>query len=243
MEPTEAQQLKTLESPDLQAARHFAAAVLHDIHNPLEAATGLAYLVREEAEQPERVRRYIGLLEEQLSHITTIARQALSFYRQPMKSLDLVSVAEAAIRIHDAKIREKGLRLTCILAEDALIYGHPGEILQVLSNVLANAVDALQREGTLSLRIRKSAGEIRVTILDNGHGIPSSIMKEVFNPLFTTKGQHGTGLGLAISKQIVARHRGTIKMRSSTRQGRSGTAFRISFPRATALAVSAPVPI
>lgn len=233
VEATGSQQRERASSrPDRESADHFAAISLHDIHNPLEAAANLAYLIREEADHPGVVREYVGLLEEQLSNITMIARQALSFYKQPKKQLNLSAVAEAALRVHDAKIRSKRLQLVQTLPKNAMVNGHAGDLLQVFCNLFANAIDALPFEGVLSLRIRRCESEIHVVIHDNGSGIPEDFFEEVFDPFFTTKGEKGTGLGLAMTKSIVQSHSGRIRMRSSTRPGRSGTAFRISLPRA-----------
>ena len=217
----------------LQAtAGQFAVSVMHEINNPLEAVSNLAYLVNEEAGNPAKVREYIRLIEEQLQSVRTIARQTLSFYRQATvpQPVDLVALAEAALRIHERMISAKQLRLRKDLPVEATAHVYPGEILQAVSNLLANAVDALHENGTLHLRIRKRAQEVHLTIADNGHGIPPETLNKVFQPFFTTKEERGTGLGLAIAKTIVDHHGGRIRPRSSIRDGRTGTAFRISLP-------------
>jgi signal transduction histidine kinase len=84
----------------------------------------------------------------------------------------------------------------------ALVHG--GEILQVASNLVENAVDALPNDGILRLRLRS-----------RGHGIPSAQLSDIFTPYFTTKKERGTGLGLSVSKAIVERHGGTIRVRSN----------------------------
>ena len=104
------------------------------------------------------------------------------------------------------------------------------EILQVISNLLANALDALPENGVLKIRLRKSQSHIHLLIADNGHGIPEEHRDKIFKPFFTTKEDRGNGLGLALSKEIVERHRGKIRVRSSVRPDRRGTTFRISLP-------------
>ncbi len=105
-----------------------------------------------------------------------------------------------------------------------------GEILQVVSNLIVNALDALPADGTLTLRLRKRTNSIQMLIADNGHGIPAKHAAFIFEPFFTTKAERGTGIGLALSKKIVERHGGRIWVRSSVRVGKSGTTFRISLP-------------
>ncbi|WP_348269175.1 HAMP domain-containing sensor histidine kinase [Edaphobacter paludis] len=205
---------------------------MHEINNPLDAAGNLAYLIDEEAENPAKVRQYARLLAEQLATVRQIATRTLTFYRKSseMKPIDLILVAEAALRVHQHKISTNSLQVRKVFPEKAAINGHAGEMLQVLSNLVGNALDALPIGGSLALSIRKAGQEIHIMVADNGHGIPESILSQIFEPFFTTKQDLGTGLGLAISKSIVEGHHGRLKTRSSIRQGRSGTAFRISLP-------------
>lgn len=216
----------------LATAGQFATAVVHEINNPLEAIANLAYLTREEAEHPDKVREYTRLLQEQLDSLIGIARQTLSYSRltEAMQATDVAQLAEAALRVHEPKINAKRIRLMKDLPTEVKVKVRPGEMLQVVSNLVANAIEALPLHGTLCLRVWKSDRELHLIVADDGHGIPESELRKVFDPFFSTRKDRGTGLGLAISKSIVERHNGRIKTRSSVREGRNGTAFRISLP-------------
>jgi signal transduction histidine kinase len=205
---------------------------MHEINNPLETICNLSYLLKLEADDPTRVREYSGQIAEQLTTVIRIAHRTLRFYRPPdtKEAIDLATLAEAALRVHQQKLAAKQARLLKDIPADAVVIGHAGELLQVLSNLLSNSIDALSPNGRLAIRVRKSRGEVHLTIADDGHGIPEVIRQRVFEPFFTTKKQHGTGLGLAISKAIVERHKGRIRGRSSVRSGISGTVFRVSLP-------------
>lgn len=220
------------QSQSLAVAGQFAAAIMHEINNPLEAISNLNYLLQVEAGNAESVRLYGKQIEEQLAVLIRIARQTLSFYRTVNVETPIAaaSLTDAALRIHRKTIAAKRIHLNLRLADDAMVQVHPGEMLQVVSNLIANAVDALPVEGTLYLRARRSPREVHLLVADAGHGIPAAISAKIFEPFFTTKGDKGTGLGLAISKTIVEKYQGRIRTRSSTRPGHSGTAFRISFP-------------
>jgi len=222
-------------SQSLAVAGQFAAAIMHEINNPLEAALNLNYLIHQEAGNKDQVRQHSQLLDEQLTILVQIARQTLGFYRssETKEAIAISTLTEAALRVHQKKISAKQIRLLKKFPRDSVLEVHAGEILQVISNLIANAVDALPKDGTLHLRIRKSEREVHIIVADDGHGIPKSIFDKIFDPFFTTKQEQGTGLGLAISKAIVEKHRGRIKSRSSVRSGRSGTAFRISLPYVT----------
>ena len=221
-----------LRSQTVAAAGQYAAAIMHEINNPLETICNLSYLLKVEADDPARVREYSGQIAEQLTTVIRIAHRTLSFYRPPdtKEAIDLAALAEAALRVHQQKLATKHAKLLKDIPADAVVIGHAGELLQVLSNLLSNSIDALSPNGRLAIRVRKSRGEVHLTIADDGHGIPEVIRQRVFEPFFTTKKEHGTGLGLAISKAIVERHKGRIRARSSVRSGMSGTAFRVSLP-------------
>ncbi len=213
-------------------AGRLALEVMHEVKNPLEALGHLNYLALQEADDPVQVRKYLLLAEEQMENLGHIAKQTLGFSQQMEKprSVDLVTVAEAAIRIHQRTIEEKRIHLVKDLPEGAIAKVFTGEMLQVVSNLIVNALDALPAEGILRLRIRKRNDQIDFVIADNGHGIASEHQGALFQPFFTTKTDKGTGLGLALSKRIIERHDGRIRVRSSVRPGKSGTAFKISLP-------------
>ncbi len=219
-------------SDELATAGRLALEVMHDIRNPLEALRNLNYLTALGANRPEEVRRYTQLADEQVAIVIEIANSTLSFAKaanQP-RPVSLVLLAEAALRIHQRTIEDKKIHLVKDLPGDVVAPIYSGEMLQVISNLLTNALDAVPPAGTIYIRLRKRQKEVQLLIADNGHGIPPEYGDEIFRPFFTTKQDRGTGLGLALSQKIVTRHRGTIKMRSSVRPGKSGTLFRISLP-------------
>lgn len=216
----------------LALAGQFAAATMHEVNGPLEAIANLNYLVGTNPDDGEQVRNYTGLIEEQLRLLQAISRQTLSFYHsvETVEPVRIALVAEAALRIHRNRIAAKNIQLLKDLPPDVVVESRPGAILQVFSNLIGNAVEALPVKGTLRIRSRRSVEEAHILFADNGSGIPAAIRPRIFEPFFSTKRERGTGLGLAITKAIVERHHGRIRTRTSTQQGRSGTAFRISLP-------------
>jgi signal transduction histidine kinase len=216
----------------LALAGQFAAATVHEVNGPLEAITNLNYLVKTSSEDGEQVRHYSDLIGEQLLVLSTISRQTLSFYhsKDTVEAIPIGPVAEAALRIHRQKIAAKEIRLLKKLSGDVIVDSHPGAMLQVFSNLIGNAVEALPVKGTLQIRARRTDREARILFVDNGCGIPAAIRGRIFEPFFSTKKERGTGLGLGIIKAIIERHSGRIRSRTSTQIGRSGTAFRISLP-------------
>jgi len=213
-------------------AGRLALEMIHEIKNPLEALGHLTYLALEQADDPCLIRHYMRLAEEQMSLLRHIAHQTLGYAKSSdeAKPIDLVALAEAALRIHQRTIYTKKIHLVKDVPEKLIVQLYMGEMLQVISNLVVNAVDALKTYGTLHLRLKTYKGRVHLLIADNGHGIPAEHIDVIFEPFFTTKGEQGTGLGLALTKKIIDHHDGQIRVRSSVRTDRSGTAFRISLP-------------
>ena len=170
-------------------AGRLALEIMHEVRNPLEALGHLTYLALHEAHDPDKVRKHMLQAEEQIVTLGHIAKQTLGFAQQSEKprSADLVSLTEAAIRIHQRVIEEKQIHLVRDLPDVVVAEFHTGEILQVVSNLLVNALDALPAEGVLHLRIRKRQRAVDVIIADNGHGISPQHNGALFQPFFTTK--------------------------------------------------------
>jgi signal transduction histidine kinase len=189
-------------------------------------------LGKNEVEDASQVRRHLQVVESQLARLGEITRRSLSFYREDAehKAFDLVDIAEAAIRLHLHGLPAGRVTLTKQFPEVASINGREGEILQVLSNLFLNALDALpEQDAKFRIRIRIAGKLVQMAVADNGHGIPTALRAGLFKPFATGKSK-GTGIGLWLSKQIMDRHSGTIRFRSSQRVGNSGTVFLLILP-------------
>ena len=135
---------------------------------------------------------------------------------------------ESAVDLLKSRIKAKQAVIEKQWDGDVQVTAVAGELRQVFSNLLANSLDAIDEKGIIKLRVSTAAafsnGDrcVRVTVADNGKGISASSRQRIFEPFFTTKGTVGTGLGLWVSKQIVDKHGGTIRMRSSSNGSTSG---------------------
>jgi signal transduction histidine kinase len=220
------------ESQTQALAGQFAASTMHEVNGPLEAITNLNYLVQTCSDDGVQVRNYSSLIDEQLLALTTISRQTLSFYhsKDTVEPIVIAQLVEAALRIHRKEIAVKGIRLIKKLPADMTVESHAGSMLQAFSNLIGNAVEALPARGTLQIRSRCTDAQAHILFADNGSGIPAAIRSKIFEPFVSTKRERGTGLGLSITKSIIERYHGRIRNWTSTRIGRSGTAFRISLP-------------
>ncbi len=226
-----------LRSEKLASVGRMAATIAHEINNPLEAVTNLLFITKN-AKDMASVRQYLGLADAELERIAHITRQSLGFYRESnAPALTSVNVVlESAVDLLKNKIKAKNAVIEKQSDDDVQVTAVAGELRQVFTNLLTNSLDAIDEKGTIKLRVSASTafknGDrcVRVTVADNGKGISADSRQHIFEPFFTTKGTVGTGLGLWVSKQIVDKHGGTIRMRSSSNGARRGTVFSIVLP-------------
>lgn len=213
-------------------AGELALEMVHELRDPLETLGYLTYLTAQEAQDTKKVRKYMHVAEEELTRMRSLVRQTLGLARTAAQAapVDLVQLAEAALRIHRRTIEGKRIHLNRKLPKELVVEAQHGPLLQVLSNLIVNALQAMGEEGALSVRVRKRNNEVDLIVADNGHGIAEEHLQRLGERYFTTKGEGGNGLGLTISKRIVDLHRGRMRVRSSTRPGRTGTVFRVSLP-------------
>jgi signal transduction histidine kinase len=219
-------------SERLAVAGRYAGAVMHEINNPLEALINLVYLTTQAPHDGSAVLRNMHIAESQLARLSDIARTTLSFYREQTeaKDFDLVAIAESALTIHARRAQRQKIEIRKDLRGPVTARVFAGEILQVVSNLIINALDAIpEAGGLLSLRVWKYKGKVHLSVTDNGHGVTPAMSKVLFQAHQTTK-SHGNGLGLWLSKSIAEKHNGTITYRRETRTGKTGTTFRLTLP-------------
>jgi signal transduction histidine kinase len=220
-------------SERLALASRYAGAIMHEVNNPLEALSNLVYLAKHCPDDAKQVSHYMEIAESQLLRIGDITRKTLSFYKEQSqeKDFDLIDIAESALMIHAQRTSRQSVEIRKRTNGPAMARVFAGEILQVLSNLFLNSLDSLPTEGAiLHLRVRSSDEHVHITVSDNGTGIDQAIYENMFQPHRTTK-EDGTGLGLWLSRNIVQKHQGKITCRTSRKPGRTGTTFRLTFPK------------
>jgi signal transduction histidine kinase len=220
----------------LAVAGRLAASVAHEINNPLASVTNLVYLIQTHSATVPQVREYANLAQAELTRVAHVVRQTLGFYREPAAAIPVrvADVLENVFALHGPQLRAKSIALEKQYRDHAAVTGHPGELRQLFSNLVTNAIEALPQGGRLRVRISGGSPQrpgVRVIVADNGVGIPPDQLRRVFEPFFTTKGERGTGLGLWVSHSIVDKHGGRIRVRSRFGRGRSGTVFQVFLPQ------------
>lgn len=219
-------------SERLALASQYASAILHEVNNPLEAITNLVYLTKLQRDDPERVLEHMLVIEEQLRLLGQVTSQALTFHRHQSetKEFDLVHIAEAALKLHAGKFARHGTTVTRRYRGPAVAKMRGTEILQVLSNLIINAVDALPRGvGRIWIGVRASKQTVHLAVTDDGPGVAEGLAPLLFRPYVTSK-KTGTGLGLWLSRRIIENHGGSLRFRTSRGGKHNGTTFRLSLP-------------
>lgn len=225
--------LRTAEK--LAATGKLANAIAHEINNPLEALTNLIYLANR-TPSIDGVQDLLTRADFELARIARITKQSLSFHRDTqvpvMTDMGELVVDIAALFERTASTRR--VRLHCDRKDSPTILAFPGQIGQVIGNLVRNAIEAAPPASEVSIRVRGTRRQdrsgVRVSIHDRGSGIPPDIQQKLFDPFFTTKDLKGSGLGLWVSRSLVVKHGGTIRFRSCNRTGRSGTTFEVYLP-------------
>jgi len=230
-------ELALIQSEKIAAVGRLASAISHEINNPLEAVTNLLFLLESENLSPDG-REYLASAERELARVSHIATHTLRFHRQSTKAIEAgaAEMIDPILALHQGHVSRSEITVEKDYRTDTKVLCFDGEIRQVMNNLIGNAIDAMWRGGRLVLRSRLATnwhnGEkgLCITIADTGHGMNEVTKRRLFEAFFTTKGANGTGLGLWISSEIVRKHGGRLRFRSSRKEGRSGTVFQLFLP-------------
>ena len=226
----------------LAVAGRLAATIAHEINNPLSSVLDMLYLMRSGVDE-EDSRQYLQMAEAELKRVGEIVRAMLGLYRESQAPIlvDLGSTMQDILLLVERRLSELGVTVSAELLPNACVMGFPAELRQVFTNLITNAAEAAGNGGEIWVTVSADGdgpgpSPVRgsaVIIRDNGPGIEPQVLAQLFQPFFTTKGEHGTGLGLWVSQGIVAKHHGRIDLQSSTGPETHGTTAKVFLPSDT----------
>jgi len=235
-----------VQSEKLAAVGRMASAIAHEMNNPLEAVTNLLFIARG-TNDPAEIHAYLDQAELELRRVSAISNQTLRFHKQSSnaKAVSGEELFDEVLTVFQGRRLNQQIVVERRERAETPVVCFDGEIRQVLNNLVGNAVDAMPFPGgRLLLRSREGTDwktgrkGLVLTVGDTGTGIPAGQLKKIFDPFFSTKGIGGTGLGLWVSQDIVARHKGAMRVRSRSRQGAAekswGSVFTLFLPFETA---------
>ncbi len=229
-----------LNSEKLAATARLASTMSHEINNPLSAITNLIYLLAPLQTSPE-AQAYIATLEDQVKGLSRIATQMLKFHRDNNLPTEfkLGELLREVVDFYRQQAEKEGIVVIQRLETEGIILGYRGEIIQVVTNLLLNALEATHGGGTVMVHLYPAPPWLCeahnrcgycLSVADTGVGIDPEHYKRIFEPFFTTKGDKGTGLGLWLCTGIVSRVGGSIRVWSSRRPSRVRTCFSVFLP-------------
>jgi len=217
--------------------RGLSASAAHEINNPLDSLLNLLYLLESEP-LTERGRHHLSLAEEEVRRVSQIARESLGQHKvmaMPEKAA-IGELLAAVFEFHRERLASSRIAVKAHYSGHDNIRVFAAQLHQAFSNLLLNAVDAMPEGGTIYAKVcagHEWCGQqregVRVTIADDGSGIPKNMIPEILQRFFTTK-PCGHGLGLSVVKDVMQKHKGFVHVRSSTQPRRHGTVFNLFFP-------------
>ncbi len=226
----------------LAAAGRLAASIAHEINNPLEAVTNLLYLLRHQPSLDEQAVSYADLAQHEISRVAEMTQQTLRFYRQSTLPVvaNVAELLDSVLALNKGRLHGLQIEVSREIGPNVELYCFSGEMRQLFANLIGNAIDAMAHGGQLWLSVRWSQSwvdgtpGIRLFVADNGCGMTKATRLRIFEPFFTTKETTGTGLGLWVSSEIIAKHKGTVRVASRQPEAAngkpSGTVFMLFFP-------------
>lgn len=208
------------------------AGVAHELKNPLTYLSALAQVLPEKWDDPQFKESVGKMLPSEIQRMQLIIEGLLDYSRSRelmLKPLDVKEVIEKASALLNYEIRKNKIHVKTDYRHVAKANADPNRLMQVLMNLMSNAVQAMEEKGgDLSIFTSDAAGEVKISITDTGPGIPKRKLEKIFDQFFTTK-ETGTGLGLSISKKIIDEHKGSISVDSAPGKG---TTFTVCLPAA-----------
>ena len=224
------------QADQLMALGTVTAGVAHEIRNPLASLRGLAELLRRDTPPGDNRRRYVDTMLQSIDRLNRLIEDLLLFSSPraaEVDDLDLSGTASETVTLAAMGIGDRPVSVRWIRTDDRLVVrGNRGRLIQVLTNIVLNAVQATPDGGAVTVSAGQRDGSATVTVHNTGSYIPPDVRRQLFVPFFTTK-PTGTGLGLAIARQIVMSMDGRIDVESDRDWG---TTFTVELP----LAVRAP---
>ncbi|MBU0559701.1 MAG: PAS domain S-box protein [Bacteroidetes bacterium] len=219
------------QSEKLAVIGQLAAGIAHEIGNPLASISSLVQLIQRK-NNDQVLDDQLVAIKENIDRISGIVRELVDFSRPPsyeravIQVTDIIKTAVGIVK-YDKRVKKVNFE-TEFDSDLPLIKIVPDQLLQVFVNILINALDAIEGEGTINVKSHHTDDAILIDITDNGHGIEKEIINKIFDPFFTTKDVgKGTGLGLSVSYGIVKNFHGDVFVKSRKNQG---STFTVKLP-------------
>lgn len=236
----ERRQLRHLQESQAQMVRvekmaalgRMAAALAHEINNPLQAIQSHIELVMDFPLSPEQRTEFLGVVRSEMGRLTGIVQRVLDFARptlSPRRSVAVNELVRQSLALADKQRQRQHIRVMTAVEDGLIVSVGADQIVQVLLNLVINAIEAIGRDGEIEIRALRDGDYARLTIYNDGPPIAKDDLPHIFEPFYTTKSD-GTGLGLAVSKNLIEQYDGHIAV--TNRPDGSGVLVTVQLPLA-----------
>jgi PAS domain S-box-containing protein len=227
-----------VQTEKLAAVGRLAASIAHEMNNPLSSVTNLLYLIACDETLNEATRGFVDRASVELDRVSKIATQTLRFARRTVapSQVNIEEIIHGMMLLFGGRLTQNQVKVSVRRRRVSSFYGYASEVMQLLTNLLSNAIDAIGEAGKITIAIqdsrdwRTSTPCVAVSIADSGPGISPLHRQKIWEPFFTTKSETGTGLGLWLVDETVRKNGGSIRMRTATSEVQHGTVFRLLLP-------------
>jgi PAS domain S-box-containing protein len=225
-----------IQSERLAAMGAMIGGVAHELNNPLTSILGVSELLQD-SQTTDSARKQIAILQQQARRAAEIVHNLTYFSTPPTPGktrINIADIVERTLNLHAYSLRKNNITVDYV-RENGLPYaqGDPHQLMQVFLNLILNAEQAIRAgrdRGTLRIRLGANDGTVWASFLDDGPGIPSDILSNIFDPFYTTKRPgRGTGLGLSICKSVMKEHQGSVEAANAPG---GGAVFTVVLPAA-----------
>ena len=225
-------QEQLLQSEKLAAMGRLISQIAHELNNPLYGIMNTLELLKTEVTPQSKRRRILEMALSETTRLTDMLHKMLSFSKpdqEAKRSVDINTIVEEVLLLHEKQLRENGIRLSISLGEGLCrTYASKNQLRQVFLNMISNARDAMPEGGTLTVTTDSLMENISIKISDTGIGIPKENLGKIFEAFYTTKDDvKGVGLGLSVCFGFIKDHGGDIEVES---EPGVGTVFTIILP-------------
>jgi len=207
------------------------SAIVHDLRTPMNNIYGFVDLMCEEEEQENRT-EFAEIVNQQIKTLTNMTTDVLDFAKGKsnvlLRKFPVDKLVKEFVRFFENDIKNRGYKLEWNIDVTAMIYVDTDKLKRVFMNIMKNALEAMKKGGTFTLKASEVNGEVEFLLSDSGKGIPEEIKDKLFDSFVTSGKKGGTGLGLAIAKKVVEEHKGRIEVESEVGKG---TTFKIYIPK------------
>ena len=219
-----------IQSAKLASLGEMAAGIAHEVRNPLTSIRGYADLIYKSLPEDDKIKDYSKVVVDEVKRLNNIVKNILDFARKvepEVESTNLNDLVEGLIVLVEKDSSYNMVEIKLDLDPDLpAVMADSTQVKQVFLNLTQNAIQAMPDGGELVIASKRIPGQVEISFIDKGLGMPPEQIAKIFDPFFTTKDE-GTGLGLSVSYRIIENHRGGIEVTSEVG---AGTTFKVRLP-------------